>query len=720
MAFSFGYSPWLLVLSLLIAGGLTYWSYRSTVPALSAGWRGLLGSLRFFALALICFLLLEPVVRQLSETEQPPVLAVLVDNSQSMRVVSGEDTDTSADAVRDRLRSALAPLRDDLPGTARYFGFDRSLRSLPDASLDSLTLRGRRSDLGAALQSIPEELEGENLRGVALISDGQYNSGQNPARVADRFSVPVHTITVGDTTRRRDLQVRRAATNDIAYVDTEVPVQVTLGVEDLGGALTTVSLQNDGSVLDTAEVSLPSGTAERTVSLSFQPQSPGLKQLTVRASAVEGETTTQNNVRTVSLRVLDNKRQVLLLGAAPSPNYTALRRVLAQDANTSVTARVPRMDGSFYGGSLPDSLTSFDVIVCAGFPSSVVSDNDVQRIADVMNDGTPSLFVLDRQTDVGAWQKHFSSLLPVLPNGASLQFAEAAFTPLESQQTHPVFQVDGTDVSLFRRLPPLSIPATAWTPTPDAQVLAAAARPSLSQRVPVLVVRRRAGQRTAALLGTGTWRWATLPADLETAAPLWPGIVSNLLRWVATQSDDRQVRVQPVSSTFEGDQPVEFTGQVYDGSMTPVSKAQVSVTITDSSGTDYPHSMEPVGNGRYSLRVGSLPEGTYRYSAQAQLDQNTLGQDRGQFSVGALRLEYQQTRANPVLMRQIATRSGGNAYTAETASALPSDLAASTDFTSNIVTSTTEAELWRTSLFLAVILVLLAAEWTLRKRFGLT
>jgi hypothetical protein len=189
---------------------------------------------------------------------------------------------------------------------------------------------------------------------------------------------------------------------------------------------------------------------------------------------------------------------------------------------------------------------------------------------------------------------------------------------------------------------------------------------------------------------------------------------------VATQSDDRQVRVRPVSPTFEGDQPVEFTGQVYDQSMTPVSKAQVSITITDSSGTEYPHSMEPLGNGRYGLNVGTLPEGTYRYSAAAQLEQSTLGRDRGQFSVGALRLEYQQTRANPVLMRQIAARSGGRAYTADDASALPSDLSASSTFTPNVVTSVTEAELWRTSLFLAAILVLLAAEWTLRKRFGLT
>ncbi len=720
MAFSFGYSPWLLLLSLLLAGGLTYWSYRRTIPSLSAGWRWLLGSLRFFALALICFLLLEPVVRQLSETEQPPVLAVLVDNSQSMRVVSGSAADTSAQAVRDRLQSVLGPIDENLPGTARYFSFDRSVRSLPESPLDSLTFSGRRTDLGAALQSMTEELQGENLRGVAIISDGQYNSGRNPTRVADRYSVPIHTITVGDTTRRQDLQLRRVATNDVAYVDSEVPVQITLGVEDLGGETTTVSLREGGRVLNTEDVQLPSGTAERTVPLSFRPESPGLKRLTVRASTVEGEATSQNNVRTTTLRVLDSKRQVLLLGAAPSPNYAALRRVLVRDANTSVTARVPQRDGSFYGGALPDTLSSFDVIVAAGFPSSGVPDASVQRIADVLEDGTPGLFLLDRQTNVGAWREHFADVLPATPGSASLQFTEASFAPVEAERSHPVFQIEDTDVSLFRRLPPLSVPSTAWTPTPDAQVLGEATRPALSRRDPVLVLRRRAGQRTAALLGTGTWRWATLPTELAPADPLWPGLVSNLLRWVATQSDDRQVRVRPAASTFQGDQPVEFSGQVYDQSMSPVSEAQVSVTITDSAGTEYPHSMEPLGNGRYDLNVGTLPEGTYRYSAEAQLDQNTLGRDQGQFSVGALQLEYQQTRANPVLMRQIAARSGGTTYTADDASALPADLAASSSFDANVVTSSTEAELWRTSLFLAVILVLLALEWTLRKRFGLT
>lgn len=720
MTFSFGYTPWLLVLSLIIAGGMTYWSYRTTIPTVSSGRRWLLGLLRFASLALICLLLLEPVIQYLDQTEKPPVLAVLVDNSESMRVVHGDTSDASPQSVRDSVRSILSPIEENVSGTIRYFGFDANLRSLPESSIDSLTLSGNRTNISTALQSVQDELQGENVKGIALVSDGQYNTGRNPARVADRFPVPVHTITVGDTSRRRDLQIRQVATNDVAYVDTEVPVRVIVGAEDLAGETTTVSLRQDGSILDAVDVSLSGNSIEPSMQLTFRPQSAGLKQLSVQASPVPNEATTENNVRTVSLRVLENKRQVLLLGAAPSPNYAALHRILSRDANTNVTARVPQADGSYYGGALPDTLSAYDVIVSAGFPSSGVPTSDVRRIAQHIDDGTPAVFLLDGQTDISAWRDQFGETLPITPDGSGLEFVEATFAPIEAERSHPVFQIEDADVRLVRDLPPLSTPTTAWTPTPDAQVLAEAVRPGLSRRDPMLVVRQRAGHRSAAFLGTGTWRWATLPTDLERADPLWPELVSNLLRWVATESDDRQVRVRPTASTFEGNQSVDFTGQVYDESMSPVSKAQVSLTITDSTGTTYPHSMEPEGNGRYSLNVGTLPKGTYRYSARAQLDDATLGTDQGQFSVGALRLEYQKTRANAVLMRQLSARSGGTAYGSGTANALPSDLATSSTFSSTVVTNTTETELWRRTLFLVVLLGLLAAEWTLRKRFGLS
>ena len=716
MAFSFGHSPWLLLLCVAVAGGLTYWTYRSTVPSLSAKWRVLLGGLRFLALALICFLLFEPVLRQFQATEQPPVLAVLVDDSQSMQVATAGDTASARpDAAQTSVRPVVDALRDEtMPGTARFFRVGTSSQALSGSIIDSLRFDGARTDLASALQAAPEDLQDENLDGIVLVSDGQHNTGQNPLRVADRSPVPVHTVTVGDTTRQRDLRVQSVTTNERAYLNSSVPVRVVLSVADGAGTPISVALEQSGRTLDERQVRLPDGTGEVTANLTFEPERAGLQQLTVRVPELSGEVTARNNAKSVSLRVLESKRQVLVLGAAPSPNMSALRRVYAQNADTDVTARTPTPEGTFLEGPLPDDLSAFDVVVLAGFPSAPVPDDIVARIATLIDDGTPALFFLDPQTDVAAWTEHFSEALPVRPEAATTG-SEASFSVSERAQQHPVFRIEDAEGSLFERLPPLQSPTSAWTPTPDAEVLGTAA----ATDAPLLVVRRRAGQRTAAFLGTGVWRWALLPSELEAAGPLWPGLASNLLRWVSTEDDDSPVRVRPTASTFGGTESVSFTGQVYDQSMQPVSDATVEMTVTDSTGTEYPYTMDPAGQGQYTLDIGTLPAGRYRYAATARRSATELGTDRGEFSVAPLRIEYQAPRADPVFMRQLATRSGGTAYTPQTVDRLSGDLSGQDSFSSEVVRQSSEAELWRTSLFLIAILVLLAGEWTLRKYLGL-
>ncbi len=718
MAFSFGYSPWLLLLCVAVAGGLTYWTYRATVPSLRAGWRLLLGGLRFLALALICFLLFEPVLQQFRSTERPPVLAVLVDDSQSMQVVTAGDTSAARpNAARTSVRPVLDALQDEaMPGTARFFRVGEASRALSGAIIDSLRFDGARTDLASGLQAAPEELRDENLGGIVLVSDGQYNTGQNPLRVADRSPVPVHTVTVGDTARQRDLRVQDISTNDRAYLNSSVPVRVTLSVTEGPGQPVPVTLEQSGRTLDQRPVRLPDGTGEVSVDLTFEPEQAGLQQVTVRVPELAGEVTTRNNAQSTSLRVLESKRQVLLLGAAPAPDVSALRRVYERTADTEVTARIPTPDGTFLEGPLPDDLSAFDVVVLAGFPSPSVPDDVVQRVATLVNDGTPALFFLDRQTDLAAWTEHFETSLPARPDASTSSFAEASFRIVESARQHPVFRIEGAEGALFERLPPLQVPASAWTPTPDAQVLGTAATTS----APLLVLRRRAGLRTAAFLGSGVWRWALLPSELRAADPLWPGLASNLLRWAGTEADDSPVRVRPTASTFGGTDAVSFAGQVYDQSRQPVSDATVTVTVTDSTGTEYPYTMDPTGQGRYTLDVGTLPEGTYQYEAQAQLGETDLGTDRGEFSVAPLRIEYQSPRADAVLMRQLASRAGGTAYTPETIDRLPAELAGQASFSSDVVQRSSEAELWRTSLFLIAILALLASEWTLRKFLGLT
>ncbi len=209
MDLTLGTSPLLLVLCLLAAAGLTWWTYGRSVPRVPTARRLLLSALRGAALFIVLILLFEPVLRRIEATEEPPVLAVLVDGSQSL---GREDGEGGAAAARDALRRL-----PDLDGAeARLYTFDAEAAPL-DGPADSLRFEGVRTDIAGALQRIERDLDAQNLGGVLLISDGRYNTGRNPIYLAERYDVPIYTTVVGDTARQRDVLVARVTTNEIAY-----------------------------------------------------------------------------------------------------------------------------------------------------------------------------------------------------------------------------------------------------------------------------------------------------------------------------------------------------------------------------------------------------------------------------------------------------------------------------------------------------------------------
>jgi hypothetical protein len=738
---SLAHPAWLLGLAVVAAGALTWGVYRRSTPPLRAGRRALLGGLRFLALAIVLFLLFEPVWRQVGETETPPAVAVLLDESQSLRVTATDTTaaaDTTA-ALRRAARRALDGIGEQaLPKDARvhFFGFSGgALRRLPGPSangpapFDSLRFDGTRTNLSAAIEGAREQLQGQNLRAVVLASDGQYNAGRNPLYEADRSPVPLHTVVLGDTSRRRDVVLRRAAANDLAYTDTEVPVRIRVQAEGYADRPVQVSLWDGAERLDAQRLPLPDGSAAQTAELTFTPKEAGLKRLTASVAHLDGEATHRNNTQPVSLRVLDQQRQVLLLGAAPGPSFASTRRLLDNDRAAEVTARIPRQSGQFYGGALPDSLAdAFDVAVLAGFPGEAVAPPAARRVARAIENGLPALFLLSRQTDLPALQQQFADALPAAPEQMRSSSVPATFAPTAAGRRHPIFDVPqqvagAAPGDAWTRLPPLRKNQTRWQPAPDARTLATAEVRGVDTGDPLLLVRRRSGQRSAMLLGSGTWRWATLPASLSEVAPLWPSLLSGLVQWTSAAENDRPVRVQPARPTFAGGQPVRLTGEVYDSALDPVEGASVEVVLTggpsDENAKRYSLQMRSLGEGRYALEAPALPPGRYEYEATATKENRTLGADRGAFAVGRATREYRHTRANAALMRQIAERSGGSFHLAAGASPLPEQIARA-GLEPLVERTPRETRLWERYGFLVAALLLLGAEWVLRRRSGMS
>src|SRR5690606_7841398 len=163
---------------------------------------------------------------------------------------------------------------------------------------------GERTNIAAALNAAREGLRDANLTGVLLVSDGRYNTGSNPLYVAERYPVPIHTLVVGDTTAQRDVLISRIIANRVAYVGAEQPVEVEVQAVGFAGQRLTIRLADGGRELGSSTVDVAGEEAQIPVSLSYVPETAGLRTLTVSVTTLEGELTHENNRQMLPVRVL--------------------------------------------------------------------------------------------------------------------------------------------------------------------------------------------------------------------------------------------------------------------------------------------------------------------------------------------------------------------------------------------------------------------------------
>jgi hypothetical protein len=129
--------------------------------------------------------------------------------------------------------------------------------------------------------------------------------------------------------------------------------------------------------------------------------------------------------------------------------------------------------------------------------------------------------------------------------------------------------------------------------------------------------------------------------------------------------------------------------------------------------------MHPIGNGRYEGTLEGLPEGDYFFAGRASDDRAELGADSGRFAVGGMNVEFQDTRMNQAVLREITGATGGAFFTVDRFDSAVAAIRSLPSFVPVPVQDDRRFDLWTMPAILGAIILLLSAEWYLRKRSGM-
>ena len=682
-------SPAYILLCLAVGVGYALLLYRTNHPWPVTINRVLFG-LRAILAFLLAFLLLGPIIRQITNYTEKPLFIILHDNSGSVT----EATDSTTLTALDReLRTLSESLEDK--------GYDVAVTDLEGRETTEPVFNARVTDLHGALEKVSNRYEGKKFGGVLLVSDGIYNTGISPLFANYKF--PVHTLGIGDTTQRTDVAIRNVAFNKLAYQGNKFPVRVEVILKGLENQRLTVTLQHKGRTID--QQTKASGN-ETFVTYDFQvlAEEQGIQKYDLAVNVVSGETNVRNNRSTIFVEVVEGKKKIAIVAPSPHPDIKALRTVIEQNANYELILEIP---GVVKEPREDIAVENVDLVIFHQSPDR--QGRTRARYSEFMKNRNAAFFILGAQSDLALLARED---VPLEIEGVPRDYDEV--TPVVNT-SFSNFSVSAEANSVVTAYPPVSVPFGKFH-------FPLSARPLLYQQIgtvptdkPLLAVEERNGRKIAIMMGEGLWRWRLDEFEQTGRAEGFDELFGKLIQYLSTSDDRRRFRSYPIKQEFSDVEPVVFESQVYNDIFEPVYGNTIDIDITDDQGkaSQYTYVTSP-GNIRY--QIGGLREGVYRYRSQTEIN-GRKEEVRGQFAVVTQLIELQNLTADFDMLRKLAANTGGKFYTADNLERLQTDLSQK-EATGVIRSEETYNALINLRLLFWVLLVLAGVEWFFRKYFG--
>lgn len=680
--------------------------------------------LRGAALLLFLFLAFKPVVTR-PDPGLPTEWAVLLDSSKSMRVQDPY--------IRfEKAKVLAADILKQFP-RFRLFHFSSSLNEIKRSDLETLEAKGAKTDLAEAIKRVFSE---NNVRGAVVFSDGRHIGSGDAVAAAAAMGQPLFLVGFGDKNHFKDVAVRSVHAPPFAFKNIQTSLTATVSAFGFPNQNLTVKLKDGDHVLAFQTVHIKSHEFEAPVLFSWTPRSLGSKNLTVEVDAFSGEMTNVNNRKDVTVDVTRDRFRVLYICGEPGPEYAFLRHQFKADPGVELVTfvilrnafnvvSVPEAELSLIPFPTQDVLISqiatFDLVVFEEFAYQTygLMQGVLHAIRKKVEDGG-SFLLMGGPVAFGEGSNYavpgIREMIPVEFGSALVQTIPEARPFIPKALEHPILRLEAhpdRNRELWQNLPPLEGITLVPQAKPEATVLGTVNWNGRDH--PLLTVWRFGKGRVATLTARTTWRWAMMPGKKEQTADAYQQFWKNMVLWLTHSDQFKNVRMAFENKRVKLDEPEPLRVWVYDEYFKPLSDVEVRVEVTAPDGTSAPLPVHSETSGVYVGQFTGKALGTYKAQAWVLRRGKKYGSDTLTFRVVENYFEEEDLTPDTPHLKELAEATGGKYVKAAEFS--PHILR---EFDNDVSQkSGRKVLLWNSPWLFAVGLILLAVEWTIRKRKGL-
>ena len=405
-----------------VALAWVFWRlYRRERRDLAPAKRALLVGLRMLVLLALAAMLVEPVLISTRRESVRSHLAVVVDDSESMRFADPYTDDTRAASLAsalklesaggrspvDRLRetprldlvkAALRPHMGALGRGRELFLYDLGTAARSGSGsggaagsrkLDDLKPGRGVSPLGDALQGVLATHRGRPVAGVVLVTDGRSNAGEDPLRAAEaavRQGVPVFTVAAGAEEGPRNVRLAEVEASPVVFARDPMTLGVVVEARGLKDAEATVTLEQrvngaDWEPVADRRVALGEDGALKRTTFRVVPKAIGQYEFRARVGDAGPELTRDDNEATAEVKVVRQQIRLLLISGAPSPEVQFLRNALMRDEHVEFAGWLQHADPGYrQAGDRPITRLPNDAEELGRYDALLLVDPDMRAL----------------------------------------------------------------------------------------------------------------------------------------------------------------------------------------------------------------------------------------------------------------------------------------------------------------------------------------------------
>ena len=670
---------WLI--ALLLSAGAGFWVYRTDkqravpYPLLTSLLRGLVV---FFTLLLI----LVPTITITKNVIEKPVVLLLQDNSRSIGLALGNDS-----AAYHKNVAALTQRLSEKYNVVQW-GFGSSIQH------DSIFYYHQpATDISMSLSGAQEYFGLQNLGAVILATDGRFNQGANPLYQQLALHSPLYTVAIGDSTVQKDIRISGAYANKVVTVNSSFEIRADIIAELCKGYNNGVSVKEEGNVLASSPLAVNTDKYDHAVSFTIKADKTGLHHYIISAPEAEGEKNTANNRKDIFVEVVDEKKNILIVSAAPHPDVNAIKEALSGMEAYKVTVCT--------ADNFPASLSGYNVIILHGLPSR--RNNIVPQIIAAKK---PVWFIVTSQTNIAGMNDlkdlTHTSISPAPPHDVL-----AGYDPSFNTFTLPQQIAAVTD-----KMPPLLVNAGNILTAPGANSLFTQKTGVGNFQSPLWIL-QQGTTPTAILLGEGIWRWRLYEYKNFNDHSVVDECIRQTVSFLSVNNSARPFTVSLPKYVWSDQENIALNASLLNDNKEQVNTPDVQMTVTDSAGRKQNFSFERSGTA-YNLNIGIWAGGSYTYTARTTYNGKPYVAS-GTFVVESMPLEFMQSGADYPLLYSLAKKYNGGFVPAANVASLYDSITRNEHIKPVIQTNTETVPLVDRKWYFFLILLIAVGEWLLRK-----